>query len=128
MLHILFPVLRIGILYQLSYKFFNTFSGFHFPYLQLKSLCLPSLYQYRHLLNICYASQKIKCVNSINEKRNSITNSICELAGTRTQGPYIKSVLLYQLSYQFITRFLITECKNKAKTSCSKSFSKSFLY
>ncbi len=25
----------------------------------------------------------------------------CELAGTRTQGPYIKSVLLYQLSYQF---------------------------
>ena len=26
---------------------------------------------------------------------------LCELAGTRTQDPYIKSVLLYQLSYQF---------------------------
>ncbi len=25
-----------------------------------------------------------------------------EPAGTRTQGPYIKSVLLYQLSYEFI--------------------------
>ena len=24
----------------------------------------------------------------------------CDLAGTRTQDPYIKSVLLYQLSYQ----------------------------
>ena len=28
--------------------------------------------------------------------------SICDPAGTRTQGPYIKSVLLYQLSYQII--------------------------
>ncbi len=28
-------------------------------------------------------------------------DKLCELAGTRTQGPYIKSVLLYQLSYQF---------------------------
>ena len=27
--------------------------------------------------------------------------NVCELAGTRTQDPYIKSVLLYQLSYQF---------------------------
>ena len=26
-----------------------------------------------------------------------------EPAGTRTQGPYIKSVLLYQLSYEFIS-------------------------
>ena len=29
-----------------------------------------------------------------------------ELAGTRTQDPYIKSVLLYQLSYQFISFFI----------------------
>ncbi len=28
----------------------------------------------------------------------------CDPAGTRTQGPYIKSVLLYQLSYE-IDRF-----------------------
>jgi hypothetical protein len=30
-----------------------------------------------------------------------------ELAGTRTQGPYIKSVLLYQLSYQFYYHSLL---------------------
>ena len=29
---------------------------------------------------------------------------VCDPAGTRTQGPYIKSVLLYQLSYE-IDRF-----------------------
>jgi hypothetical protein len=27
---------------------------------------------------------------------------ICDPAGTRTQDPYIKSVLLYQLSYQIL--------------------------
>ncbi len=27
---------------------------------------------------------------------------LCDPAGTRTQGPYIKSVLLYQLSYGII--------------------------
>ena len=31
----------------------------------------------------------------------------CELAGTRTQDPYIKSVLLYQLSYQFINILIL---------------------
>lgn len=30
----------------------------------------------------------------------------CDLAGTRTQDPYIKSVLLYQLSYQIEQPFL----------------------
>ena len=30
----------------------------------------------------------------------SIAFSVCDPAGTRTQGPYIKSVLLYQLSYE----------------------------
>ena len=34
-----------------------------------------------------------------------------EPAGTRTQGPYIKSVLLYQLSYEFIP-LRKRECKN----------------
>ena len=46
-----------------------------------------------------------KITNDINTKRNSLLNSFCELAGTRTQDPYIKSVLLYQLSYQFILFF-----------------------
>ena len=38
-------------------------------------------------------------------------------AGTRTQGPNIKSVVLYQLSYEInfytLTSVLKTECKNK---------------
>ncbi len=38
-------------------------------------------------------------------KKASILWKLCELAGTRTLGPYIKSVLLYQLSYQFIRYF-----------------------
>ena len=28
---------------------------------------------------------------------------LCDLAGIRTQGPYIKSVLLYQLSYRVVS-------------------------
>ena len=32
---------------------------------------------------------------------------ICDPAGTRTQGPYIKSVLLYQLSYGISVILLI---------------------
>ena len=36
-----------------------------------------------------------------------------EPAGTRTQGPYIKSVLLYQLSYEFNPLRFKRECKNK---------------
>ena len=36
---------------------------------------------------------------------NEAAFDFCELAGTRTQGPYIKSVLLYQLSYQFAKVF-----------------------
>jgi hypothetical protein len=65
-------------------------------------------------------------INNINKKSCTVEMQLRELAGTRTQGPYIKSVLLYQLSYQFFTPFLIRECKNKAKTYRSKSFSKSF--
>ena len=39
---------------------------------------------------------------AVNKKPSHIseTVSFSDLAGTRTQGPYIKSVLLYQLSYQ----------------------------
>jgi hypothetical protein len=33
------------------------------------------------------------------------SSSFCDPAGIRTQGPYIKSVLLYQLSYEIIFRF-----------------------
>jgi hypothetical protein len=30
----------------------------------------------------------------------NVVGDVCDPAGTRTQGPYIKSVLLYQLSYE----------------------------
>ena len=62
----------------------------------------------------------------------------CDLAGTRTQDPYIKSVLLYQLSYEIIPEFKINdyasldesftifwECKNKGKTYPTKLLKKS---
>ena len=41
-------------------------------------------------------------------------------AGTRTQGPNIKSVVLYQLSYEIILCFVFWECKNSRKTYCTK--------
>ena len=34
-----------------------------------------------------------------NKKAPTYLSELCDPAGTRTQGPYIKSVLLYQLSY-----------------------------
>ena len=34
------------------------------------------------------------------KKPRNLRSILCDPAGTRTQGPYIKSVLLYQLSYQ----------------------------
>ncbi len=43
----------------------------------------------------------------------------CDPAGTRTQGPYIKSVLLYQLSYGIIP-FCCWECKDKSLVIKSK--------
>ena len=51
----------------------------------------------------------------------------CETAGTRTQGPYIKSVLLYQLSYDFFTTAFQRECKNKEFSFLSKEKSELFL-
>jgi hypothetical protein len=37
----------------------------------------------------------------------------CDPAGTRTQGPNIKSVVLYQLSYEINRIYFLMECKNK---------------
>jgi hypothetical protein len=39
--------------------------------------------------------------NKFIQKQKPPQGGFCEPAGTRTQGPYIKSVLLYQLSYEF---------------------------
>ena len=51
------------------------------------------------------------CMDITNKKRiHLLSASFCDSAGTRTQGPYIKSVLLYQLSYE-ILRFLFGSAK-----------------
>ncbi len=49
---------------------------------------------------------------------------ISDPAGTRTQDPYIKSVLLYQLSYRIFINpsGFLKECKNRLKRFCSKLF------
>ncbi len=52
-----------------------------------------------------------------------IKHPSCDPAGTRTQGPYIKSVLLYQLSYGIIQKRgspRFEECKNKGKRDSAK--------
>ena len=49
----------------------------------------------------------------------------CDPAGTRTQGPNIKSVVLYQLSYEIkkiITTFYFWECKNTVLSPLSQNF------
>ena len=58
---------------------------------------------------LCEFVLKILNFNEINIKKEKIEikkgllmkSFLSEPAGTRTQGPYIKSVLLYQLSYEF---------------------------
>ncbi len=49
----------------------------------------------------------------------------CDPAGTRTQGPYIKSVLLYQLSYE-INLSLFGSAKIQVATYHTKTFSNSY--
>ena len=41
----------------------------------------------------------------INKKANRKISFFCDPAGIRTQDPYIKSVLLYQLSYGILSVF-----------------------
>jgi hypothetical protein len=51
-----------------------------------------------------YSMRRIEKKNRIDQsvikKKASGMEAFCDPAGTRTQGPYIKSVLLYQLSYE----------------------------
>ena len=50
----------------------------------------------------CFTYVVPKTKNALQVNNLQSVNSIfCDPAGTRTQDPYIKSVLLYQLSYQF---------------------------
>ena len=42
-----------------------------------------------------------------NKKAQSNDCAFCDPAGARTQDPYIKSVMLYQLSYEIKTAFLL---------------------
>ena len=59
----------------------------------LKMACLP----------IPPREHKLKLNVTVSGKQKKLRQgclNFCDLAGARTQDPYIKSVLLYQLSYQ----------------------------
>ena len=47
--------------------------------------------------------------------------AFCDPAGTRTQDPNIKSVVLYQLSYK-INLILFKECKNTVSGALCQNF------
>ena len=69
---------------------------------------------------ICFLCPK--CVPSTSKNAESRCGSgsqklTCDPAGTRTQGPYIKSVLLYQLSYEINRK---RECKNNMLSHCTQ--------
>ena len=55
-------------------------------------------------------------------KKAPVKPELCDPAGTRTQGPYIKSVLLYQLSYE-INLSLFGSAKIQSQSFCAKTFS-----
>jgi hypothetical protein len=57
-----------------------------------------------------------------NEKSLRPEAFFCDPAGTRTQGPNIKSVVLYQLSYEINLSFL-GSAKIQSKGFCAKTFS-----
>lgn len=48
-------------------------------------------------------------------------SAVCDSAGARTQGPNIKSVVLYQLSYE-INRVPVWECKYRDINLLSQTF------
>ncbi len=55
------------------------------------------------------------CPNSLNDKDPGSRRGLCDPAGIRTQGPYIKSVLLYQLSYRIKTPSTRVFCDLRAR-------------
>ncbi len=55
-----------------------------------------------------------------------LKSSLCDPAGTRTQGPIIKSDVLYQLSYEIIPLFEFWECKSMCIFFLPKFFKKYF--
>gem|GEM_PF-1250926 len=53
------------------------------------------------------------------KKKGAKINAFCDPAGIRTQDPYIKSVLLYQLSYGILSVFE-SDAKVEFLSICSK--------
>lgn len=80
-------IIRILILFDKKNRFRNRFwdQGYE-PYNTLEHLLI------RKLL-------KPRMGKGIIQKKDILSYTLCDPAGTRTQDPYIKSVLLYQLSY-----------------------------
>ena len=63
-----------------------------------------------------------KTKNPVNYYLQGFQFAFCDPAGTRTQGPNIKSVVLYQLSYE-IDRFPVWECKYRVISLLLQTFS-----
>ncbi len=55
--------------------------------------------------------------NRTKQKTLQATCRVCDPAGIRTQGPYIKSVLLYQLSYRILQKPLFVFDAAKVRAS-----------
>ena len=51
----------------------------------------------------------------------SVISIFCDPAGTRTQGPNIKSVVLYQLSYEINTTHLTLSVTQGGQTGCKNT-------
>ena len=67
---------------------------------------LPGYFTERHNHEGGYFHLQPQIVLAVNTDRSIpvFTETICDLGGTRTHGSYIKSVILYQLSYEVILR------------------------
>ena len=108
------PYIKSVLLYQLSYQVYNMNEQISYWCLRLDSN--------QHILRIPPPQDGVST--------NFTTQTYClfsDLAGIRTQDPYIKSVLLYQLSYQvsIITVSVIFEwCKDRYFFLLSKFFIK----
>jgi hypothetical protein len=63
------------------------------------------------LLFFCAFANTFATLRKTTKPSTYVEGLLCDPVGTRTQGPYIKSVLLYQLSYEISHRSLERDAK-----------------
>ena len=91
------PYIKSVLLYQLSYQVYNMNEQISFRVCDW----------IRTSTSLGYHPLKMACL-PISPRRPICNKQIlCDLAGIRTQDPYIKSVLLYQLSYQVFINYTL---------------------